>query len=322
MQRPDVRDQAAHLLGRVAIGLRSHLIDEVHEHAIRIQPALGPAAFVRELAGDLLPAVADRADDVFVGDKHVVEYHFVEIVVTGEIDDGVDADARRLEIDDELRDARVPVRVRARRRAREQVHEMGHVRITGPDFGAFDAPTAIDPGRFGAYRREVRSGIRLAHADADETLPRRYARQIQPFLLFGTGGEQQRSELPVGQPMRPDRRACREQLLGDHVTFQRTALVAAASARPRHADPAARGDFAAERGIITVPSRGLARIGARRQLGREKRAHFVAQLIQMRRQLGSGQAETVENHVGCGAEKNIAGLNRLLACLKTCRSVY
>src|SRR5262249_55416564 len=102
--------------------------------------------------------------------------------------------------------------------------------------------------RAGADRREVGPRIRLAHADAEKDLALRNARQKGEALLLGAKAQQQGRALPVGDPMRPDRRARGQQLLGHDIAFEHAALAAAIALGPGHADPAAGAEPAAELG--------------------------------------------------------------------------
>jgi hypothetical protein len=78
-------------------------------------------------------------------------------------------------------------------------------------------------------------------------------RRQQPLpLCFGAIAQQQRSTLSIGDPMRADRRAGRQQLLGYDVTFEERAVTAAITGRPRHADPAAFAERRRKCGIVTV----------------------------------------------------------------------
>src|SRR6476646_5333012 len=78
-------------------------------------------------------------------------------------------DAGLREIDDELRQACMAIFTgfTGAHQRNEVVHAM---RVRCPDFAAVDHPAAVASFRACAYRREVRTGIGLAHADAEEAL--------------------------------------------------------------------------------------------------------------------------------------------------------
>src|SRR5690606_34339651 len=90
--------------------------------------------------------------------------------------DGTDRDTGRLHVADELRHAGVAV-LGFRRTAREHDAVVSPVGIAGPDLGAGDLPATIDLVGAAAHRGQVRTRIGLAHADAEEALAARDARQ-------------------------------------------------------------------------------------------------------------------------------------------------
>ena len=69
-----------------------------------------------------------------------------------------------------------------------------------------DAPD----GDFGDLAR----GLRLTHADTEKDFAVRNPRQKGQALVLGAVAQQQRRALPVGDPMRSDGGAGRQQLLG------------------------------------------------------------------------------------------------------------
>src|SRR5690348_12850891 len=124
---------------------------------------------------------------------------------------------------------------------------MRFVCIARPHLGSGDLVAARNRHRAGADRSEVRARIRLAHADAEKGLAARDARQEFEALLLGAVAQQQGRALPVGDPVRADRGASRQQFLGHDIAFEHAALAAAIALGPGHADPASRPEAPAER---------------------------------------------------------------------------
>src|SRR5690606_32953101 len=114
------------------------------------------------------------------------------------------------------------------------------------DLPAGDAPAALDLAAAGPDRDEVGAGIGLAHADAEEDLATGDARQEALLLRLGADAQDERTALPVGDPVGGDGGARDQQFLGDDVALEAAPLVAAILARPGHADPAAGAEQPAE----------------------------------------------------------------------------
>ena len=194
-----------------------------------------------------------------------------------QVDDRLDADAGRAQLEQELAEAGVPVLLVERAGAHERDHQLAVLRVAGPDLLAVDAPAAVRQFLGArAHRRQVRSGAGLRHADATQDLAARHAGQIVPALLLRAIAQQVRSRLAIRDPMRADRRTGREQLFEQHVAFERAALVAAVTLRPHHADPAARAELARELGIEHGPAVGATLCRHVRQLARQELANLFA----------------------------------------------
>ena len=190
------------------------------------------------------------------GTKRVFEDDLVEVVGAGEIDDRTDRDAGRLEVDEELRQPLVLL-VRHHRGAEERDRVVGEVRVGGPHLGAVHAVAAVDGRRPRADGGEVGARVGLAHADGEGQLAPRDGGHEALALRLGAEAEQQRTALPVGDPVGADGRAGRQQLLQHHVPLEERPLVAAVLLGPRHADPAPGAQLAAEGGIEPAPRPGL-----------------------------------------------------------------
>ena len=80
---------------------------EVHlVHDLLLERERG-APLVRERRVRDRPAVVQPADEVVVGHEHLVEEHLVELGLAGDLHERPHLDARRLHVDDEVRDAPV-----------------------------------------------------------------------------------------------------------------------------------------------------------------------------------------------------------------------
>ena len=95
-QRDHAGHQVAHLGGRPVVDLLLGECADGGEHQRRRrQNAFRAAAFEAQLGGDLVPAVADLAEQVAVGDEGVGERHLVEVVFAVHQLDRADRDALR-----------------------------------------------------------------------------------------------------------------------------------------------------------------------------------------------------------------------------------
>ena len=107
------------------------------------------APLVRERRVRHRPAVVQRADELIVGHVHLVEEHLVEFRVAGELHERPHLDARRLHVDDEVRDALVLRHVGIG--ARQADTPARELRVRRPDLLAREQPAVVDAHRL---RRE------------------------------------------------------------------------------------------------------------------------------------------------------------------------
>src|SRR3546814_6442498 len=96
---------------------------------------------------------------------------------------------------------------------------------------AIESPARRGAFGAGANARQVRSRSRLAHSDAKIYLAAADARQIAAALVLAAEIQDQRGALPVGDPVRRDRGAQRQQFFDDHEARKGTAPAAAIVAR-------------------------------------------------------------------------------------------
>src|SRR5437762_14199100 len=123
--------------------------------------------------------------------------------------------------------------------AHERDHHMRVLRPRSPDFLAVDAPAALDRSRVRSYRRQIGTGVRLAHANAEVEFPARDPRQESLALLLRAEAQEQWSALPVRHPVRTDRCAGSKHFLKHNVALGVRAIVTAVFLREGHAYPPA-----------------------------------------------------------------------------------
>src|SRR5690606_30757852 len=109
------------------------------------------------------------------------EEHLAEVRVTRHVDDRPDRDAGKIQVDDELRQARVAVGG-SPRGAHEGDDVVALVSVGRPDLAACETPSLVRAHGARTHAREVRSAVGLAHPDAEEYLAAADATQIL-FLL-------------------------------------------------------------------------------------------------------------------------------------------
>ncbi|MNQ90428.1 hypothetical protein D3C85_1057700 [compost metagenome] len=241
------------------------------------QITLRTTALQRQFGAHLFPAVAGLADEEVIGHKDVFQEHFIEVVLADHVVDRANRDAGSLQVDQQLRQPRVTVAFILRPGAQQGDHVLAAVGAGGPDLAAVDYPAAIDLGRTGTHRGEVRADIRLTHADADHQLTASNGRQKARGQHLRRKLHQQRPGLAFGDPVRIHRRAGRQQLFQHHITLQGAAFVSSVTLGPRHAQPTALTQLAAELEIGAVPVFGAFVGWEVFQRFGEKLTHFGAQ---------------------------------------------
>ena len=167
--------------------------------------------------------------------------------IPGQIADFAHRNARRFQVDHELRQPLMPILGLARG-PHQRDHVMRPGRVRRPDFLTVQFPAAIDLFGAAAHAGQIRPRIRLAHPDAKEALARANPRQIALFLLFRSEPLNQRAALPIRDPMRRYRRTGGQQFFDDHETAEKPGLLPAIFLADGQAQPAAFGHLAAEIG--------------------------------------------------------------------------
>ncbi len=100
-----LRDQASDSFRAAGVRVFSDGANQFGQHVIGLQEAFRPGALIGEFAGGLLPGAVDFAEHVIVGHEGIGEYDFVEFELPGDLADRIDLDARRLHVDQKLRQA-------------------------------------------------------------------------------------------------------------------------------------------------------------------------------------------------------------------------
>ena len=234
---------------------------------------------------------------VRLGHEDVVEHHLVEIGVAGEIPDRTHLDARRVHRDEELGQAVAAVVGGGGRSAQKRDHVVRAVRVARPDLAPVDLPPAVYRLRPALRGVEVGARVRLAHADAEVALAGHDARQDRVPHRLAAVAHEHRAALPVRDPVRPHRRARRQQLLGDHVALEEAPLAPAVAPGPSHADEPLLAAAPAElRRVAVEPRAETRREGSRVDLAREELAHARPQGLG-----GLGKGRVLE--AGCSGSR-------------------
>ena len=123
------------------------------------------------------------------------------------------------------------------------------VRAAGPHLGAVEQPAAVGRDRAGLDRGEVGARAVLAHPDRRVQLARGDAGQHPTPLLLAAVREQAGCHLTVGDPVRGDGCAVRQQLLGHHIAMQVSESVPAVLGGDGEADEPGVGEPGGEVGV-------------------------------------------------------------------------
>ena len=222
--------------GRAAVGDERHELAHLDLEPRHEREGERPA-LVQERRHRDVPAAADLADDVL--DRHLdaAQEDLVELRVAGDLRERPHLDARRVHVDDQVREAGVPLRVRVG--SRDEDAEVGDVRVRRPDLlPVEDEAVAVEP-RGGADAREVRAGPGLREPLAPDLVGRQERLEVARLLLLGPAADDRRPRHP--EPDHPDvRRRLRPRLLLEVDRLEPWGQPpAAVLRRPRDPDPAA-----------------------------------------------------------------------------------
>jgi hypothetical protein len=133
---------------------------------------------------------------------------------------------------------------------------------------------------FAPGREQIRSAIRLGHADAEAGLASDDLRQHLGLDPFRCVFDQCGPGLAVGREVHGVRRVRCDHLLVDHEAVQKTALLPAISARPGHSNPSALSDLLREALVDFPVLLGEIRVECSSiNLGLNERAHLGTKLL-------------------------------------------
>ena len=94
---------------------------------MHLDRARSAATFEREFGRDLLPTLTFDADERVGWKDDVLQVHFVDIVLSGDVDNRLAYDSGHLHVDQKLAQASIPC-LTDRRRTTQQNHVMATVR--------------------------------------------------------------------------------------------------------------------------------------------------------------------------------------------------
>ena len=179
---PLARDPVAlELIGAAVAGER-HELANLHLER-RLEREAERSALVEERRHRDLPAAADLAEEVLDGHPNVGEEDLVELGLARDLAQRADLHARRVHVDDEVRQPRVARRLGIG--AREQDAEVGDVRERRPDLLAVHDEVAVVERRARADAGEVGPGAGLREALAPDLLGGEERRKVARLLLLG-----------------------------------------------------------------------------------------------------------------------------------------
>src|SRR5579859_6210099 len=249
-QHLDLDDHAAQLLadhrvlqGRLAVAaeVTARVEQALHIGLVARHPGKHAAAtFETERRLRELPALALLANDVLHRNLHIGKEDLSKLGTAGDLLQWPDFHARRVHVQDEIRDALVLGNVRIR--AGEQHAVVGDRPQAGPDLLAIDdvvlavVETLADGFRLQAG--EVGPGIRLGIQLTPDVLGRQDAADVLLLLRLRAVGNQGWPDDAQAQAVDRPWHIAAGHLLGHDRLFQWSGVLTAVLARPTHADHA------------------------------------------------------------------------------------
>jgi hypothetical protein len=218
--------------------LRRKLVQIVEEHFVHdlFLERERRAPFVRERRVRDRPAPVELAHQVVAWHEDLVEEHFVELRLSGDLDQRAHVDPLRLHVDDEVRDAPMPGRLRIR--AREADPPPGVARIARPHLLAADQPTVVDRHRPRRQRREIAARVRLAEQLAPDLRGGEDPGEPSFLLVVAAVGEEGGTGEVDADPVDGLRGASAGVLHVEDRNLHRGSAAPAVLGRPVNADPA------------------------------------------------------------------------------------
>ena len=227
--------------GLVVTGLGRHVLaQDVHPLLDGREGEHGEPLEVQRL-GDVLEPPVHLADDVVVGDPHLVEEHVVGALVPHG-PDRVDGDAGLVEGDEKERDPSVLGRVRVGAGAHPV--PLGEVGRGRPGLLTVEAPAVAVPRGPQLHRRRVRAGIGLAVADGELDLVAKDLGQELPLQPVVPMGQDRLADDP--DALADLRSSPTGQGLVEEVLVHAIALLASPLLGPGDPEPTALADLAHE----------------------------------------------------------------------------
>ena len=161
------------------------LVHVAHERdqarTLRVHLAADRHPLVHERRERHVPALADVAEPLAVGDAHVGEVHLVELGLAGRLHERPHFDARRVHVDDEHREALVLRLLGVG--AHDDDAEARDVRERRPHLLAVDDPLVTVAHRARREARDVGARARLAEHLAPDLFAREQRAQVAALLL-------------------------------------------------------------------------------------------------------------------------------------------
>ena len=168
-------------------------------------PRADGAADVRpfEAEGRLreVPAAILLADDIFLGDAHVFEEHFVELMRHGHVDERAHSDTRRLHVHHEVGDAAVLRGLWVR--PGQHDHPLGDVAARGPDLLAVHHIVVAVADCASLQAGEVAARARFAVALTPHGFAVEDLWEVLLLLCFGPVDDERRARKSGGDAARP-----------------------------------------------------------------------------------------------------------------------
>src|SRR5215211_3578141 len=216
--------------------LRSAATRTARSSQVRSLTCRGGAALVTERVHRDLPAVAELAEEVRLGNDDVVEEQLAELGVAGDLRHRPQLDARRAHVDEQHRDLAV-LRLGVVR-ARQHAAPAGELPPRDPGLLPADHERLAPLLRSRSQRREVRPGVGLREALAPDLLGSEDRGDVATALRVGAEAQQRRPQHVEADDVGELRGSRCRQLLVDHDLLGHRASAAAELQRPGSPDVA------------------------------------------------------------------------------------
>ncbi len=198
------RSAYASVLEQAALGGGvDHVVEQLAQADLQHEAEAG--ALVHERRERHLPAVADAADDVLVGDPRALDEQLVELRLAGDLAQRADLHGLLLHVHQEVGEALVLGCVGVG--ARDEHAPLGVLGAAGPDLLARDDPLVAVLDGAGLQRREVRARLGLGESLAPDLLAGEDRREVALLLLVVAPDHQRRAAEQEAEDVRRQRHA-------------------------------------------------------------------------------------------------------------------